>query len=140
MTRPHRASGRRLRAIASQVAAVAATPPTAQSAVTDPSQPLTAAQVDSFMDDGYVMLPGIMGDGPGSMNGLLRRDLDLLCEARAAHAQDDSVPVPHIVESGRWDHLVPTQESHDAPSSNVCSSVPLSWPVTHAGRIAAWGS
>ena len=63
---------------------MAATPPTAQSAVTDPSQPLTAAQVDSVMDDGYVMLPGIMGDGPGPMNSLLRRDLDLLCEARAA--------------------------------------------------------
>ena len=61
---------------------------------------------DRFLSDGYVVLPGLLGDGPGSMNDALRRDLDRLCDAREAHRQDESVPLPHVVEFGTLGELV----------------------------------
>ena len=52
------------------------------------------------------MLPGILGDGAGSLNEQLKRDLDDLIEARRAHQRDNSVRVPHVVEFGSLGELV----------------------------------
>jgi hypothetical protein len=69
-------------------------------------EPLNEKEVERFLSDGYVVLPGLLGDGPGSMNDALRRDLDRLCDAREAHRQDESVPLPHVVEFGTLGELV----------------------------------
>ena len=35
-------------------------------------EPLNEKEVERFLSDGYVVLPGLLGDGPGSMNDALR--------------------------------------------------------------------
>jgi len=50
--------------------------------VTEPSAPLTQSQVDHFLLDGYVALPGIVPDG---FNAELMASVDELMDARAQH-------------------------------------------------------
>ena len=52
------------------------------------------------------MLPGVLGEGAGSLNEQLKRDLDDLIEARRAHQRDSSARVPHVVEFGTLGELV----------------------------------
>ena len=48
-----------------------------------------------------MVLPGLLGDGPGTLNEALMRDLDMLIEAR-----DSDGPTPHVVECGSLGELV----------------------------------
>ena len=65
--------------------------------VTDHEAPLTQEQIDHFMTDGYVALPGLI---PDEYNAELIAGVDALMESRAEHGGSTS---------GNWDHgLIPS--------------------------------
>ena len=88
------------------LAAVAPVEEITRAADVSPEEPLSDREVERFLSDGYVVLPSLLGDGPGSMNDALRQDLDRLCDAREAHQQDKSAALPHVVEFGTLGELV----------------------------------
>jgi hypothetical protein len=72
----------------------------------DADAPLSDSEIEAFQSDGYVVLPGVLGDGAGSFNEALKADLDRLIDARKAQQADKSQPLPHVVEFGSLGELV----------------------------------
>lgn len=71
----------------------------------DADAPLSDTEIETFLSDGYVVLPGVLGDGAGSYNDALKADLDRMIDARRAHQEDNSQPMPHVVEFGSLGEL-----------------------------------
>ena len=99
------AAARRLAALARQLPAPAARPAPVSDeetdldtiVVTDHEAPLTQEQIDYFMTEGYVALPGMI---PDEFNAELIAGVDALMESRAEHGGSTS---------GNWDHgLIPS--------------------------------
>jgi len=106
-------AARRLTSLAAHV--VAAETETTPVEVVDPATlnihadadaPLSDTEIETFLSDGYVVLPGVLGDGAGSYNEALKADLDKMIDARKAHQADNSQPMPHVVEFGSLGELV----------------------------------